>query len=437
MAAGTPAAPWAHAAMVKPVEELDALRAAHDRLARALHDERQAAAEARARVVQLLDNLAGYRQLLDVGGEKEEALRRSEARFRALIEGLGVPVGVHRDGFVVWANHAHARYFGFERPADVMGTPVEHLLHPDDHARSRQRDAEMLASGAPAPVVELRLRRRDGAALTAEVSAQPILFDGAPAILAAAHDTTERRAMEKRLAEAERLAAVGTLAAGVAHEINNPLAAVVANLDVSLADLPMILPSCDSATRARLRELAEALSDAREGAERVRLIVRSLKTFASAEQAPRTAVDVGAAVEAALRRQGDEIRRRARLTVAAEPLPQVMASGGRLEELFGHLLANAALAIAEGRPDENEVRVTVRRVGALAEVEIRDSGCGMDERVLRRAREPFFTTRGIGATGLGLSLAHGIARALDGELLVESAPGQGTAVRVRLPFAAA
>jgi len=241
---------------------------------------------------------------------------------------------------------------------------------------------------------------------------------------------------EASLIVADRLASVGRLAAGVAHEINNPLAYVVMNTSAALEDLQRALPKADPLLRPGLEEAAAALREARAGSERVRLIVRDLKLFSRADVDARDPVDLVKVIESSIGIAWNEIRHRARLVKDLSPLPEVVGSESRLGQVFLNLLVNAAQAIEPGAPDQNEIRVVTRREGDRAVAEVRDTGSGIPQELRKRIFEPFFTTKPIGVgTGLGLAICHTIVSELRGELTVESTPGKGTAFRVSLPIA--
>jgi signal transduction histidine kinase len=240
---------------------------------------------------------------------------------------------------------------------------------------------------------------------------------------------------EASLIVADRLASVGRLAAGVAHEINNPLAYVVMNTSAALEDLQRAMPKADPLLRPGLEEAAAALREARAGSERVRLIVRDLKLFSRVEEA-RDPVDLVKVIESSIGIAWNEIRHRARLVKDLSPLPEVIASESRLGQVFLNLLVNAAQAIEPGAPEQNEIRVVTRREGDRAVAEVRDTGTGIPQELRKRIFEPFFTTKPIGVgTGLGLAICHTIVSELRGELTVESNPARGTTFRVSLPIA--
>jgi signal transduction histidine kinase len=245
---------------------------------------------------------------------------------------------------------------------------------------------------------------------------------------------SEHRDLQSRLAQTDRLTSLGTLAAGVAHEINNPLAYVLLNLGYVLEELPKLLVGVSA---ERGRELRVALEHARGGAERIRDIVRSLKTFSRPENETVGPLDVAQVIEAALAMIANEIRHRASLVRDFAPVPEVVANEARLGQVFLNLLVNAVQALPEERAHANEIRVVVRAAGAMAErviVEVRDNGVGIAPQVRGRIFEPFFTTKPVGiGTGLGLAICHGIVTSLGGSLSVESEVGKGSTFRVELP----
>jgi signal transduction histidine kinase len=257
----------------------------------------------------------------------------------------------------------------------------------------------------------------------------------------------ERRKIREQLLISERMASVGTLAAGVAHEINNPLSVVVGNLQVIAQDAKLLAESLDAlpaAARAEMGDrlaryrsaatsLLEATADAEEAGERVRTIVRDLRVFSRSEGDERTAVDVHAVLESSLRMARNEIRHRAKIVRRLGDVPRVDANEARLGQVFLNLIVNAAHAIPEGKAEANAITVATRRLADMIAVEISDTGSGIPPEVLPRIFDIFFTTKPIGVgTGLGLAICHRIVSALNGRIEVDSTPGTGTTFRVLL-----
>jgi PAS domain S-box-containing protein len=371
--------------------------------------------------------------------QTEEDLRRSEESFRSLIELAPDGVLIRRGGVIVYVNHALVRCLGHDSAEGLLGRPVQDIVYPEDRAAFAARDeaGALRRGGSPA---EVRLVRRDGATVLVEGAEVPIVFDGRPSIASLIRDITERRKMEARFQQNERLASLGVLAAGVAHEINNPLMYVLGNLDLvrkgllDMADQPAT--KAEPGREEEVRDLAEMVDKARDGSERVRRIVADLKGFSrSGGDDERTRVDVRRVVSTSINIARNEIRHRARLTVDEGDVPKVMASDSRLGQVFLNLLLNAAQAIPEGQAARNEITVKTRTDAAgRAVVEVIDTGAGIPKEILGKLFDPFFTTKpqGVG-TGLGLAICHNIVSEHGGEITVESEVGKGSCFRVTLP----
>jgi PAS domain S-box-containing protein len=353
----------------------------------------------------------------------------SAASVRAMLEFIPDLISVHRDGKVIYANLAARRTYGIG--AGGGGEGLGDRIHPDDRARvTGVLQAPQGTDERRAPeVVELRVRDDDGGWRSCEVSGVWVELAGATVLVASGRDVTERHRLRAQLMVSDRMASLGTLAAGIAHEINNPLSYVIGNLQ-------MMAESVASLTEGR-DELASAIGDATDGAQRVRKIVAGLRSFSRADEESRVRLEIPEVLRAAIRLTANEVRHRAQLVCELGETPKVVADDGRLTQVFINLIVNAAHAIPEGHSDAN--RITVRTRGddaGHAVIEIEDTGRGMSPDILARAFDPFFTTKEVGGgTGLGLSICHGIISALSGRIAIESAVGRGTVVRVVLPAA--
>jgi PAS domain S-box-containing protein len=253
-------------------------------------------------------------------------------------------------------------------------------------------------------------------------------------------DISERRALREKLTVAARMAAMGTLVGGVAHEINNPLAgAMASNAFVSealkaLAGTVRNGESLDSGVLAgQLNELVEVLADAQEGTKRIASIVRSLAIFGRPDT-KRTPVRLQTVVESAVKMLPADVRSRATIRVERGEPVEVLASTDLLEQAIVNLVTNAALAIPEGRTGVVTIRFGTDPTKGMHHVEIADNGTGIEPKVLERISDPFFTTREVGrGTGLGLPICYAIVMAHGGSLTVKSVPGKGSIFRVELP----
>ncbi len=333
-------------------------------------------------------------------------------------------------GKASWSDELH-RILGLPLAApDRTYERFVECAHPDD--RAAVRDAlDRALRGRSSFELEYRIVRRDAAVRFVHGRGQVITGDGGRPVkvMGTLQDITERKDLQARLFLAERMASLGTLAGGVAHEINNPLAYITANL----AFVSEALSRLDPAPA----ELLLALHDARDGAVRVREIVRDLKTFSRPDEQRDQAVDVREVLRSAMKMAQNEIRHRARLSVDLREVAPVAASAGRLGQVFVNLLVNAAHAIPEGHAERNEILVSSRAShDGRVLIEISDTGRGIAPEVMPRIFEPFFTTKPVRlGTGLGLSICHGIVTGLGGEIRAESRPALGTTFRVLLPAA--
>jgi signal transduction histidine kinase len=237
----------------------------------------------------------------------------------------------------------------------------------------------------------------------------------------------DREDMESRLAFADRMASVGTLTAGVAHELNNPLMYVLSNLHLTREELEGGEPGWTERARQQLDE-------AIQGATRMQHIVRDLKTFSRVDDEPRDSVDLRAVLESSINMCANEIRHRATLERDLGDVPFVDASESRLGQVFLNLLVNAIQAMPERRVRDNRISVRTYEDDGSAVVEIADNGIGIEPERIDRIFEPFFTTKGVSeGTGLGLSICRQIVRDAGGVITLESIPGKGSTFVVRLP----
>lgn len=268
------------------------------------------------------------------------------------------------------------------------------------------------------------------------VNARPLEVDdrGSRTGVAVFRDVTDEKAASARMLVNERMASLGTLAAGVGHEINNPLMAVLGNLDMAIDDLRQLREELTE--HQFLAETIDELQDARHAADRVRNIVRDLKLFSRQDNEDiRGDVDVTQVVESSARIVWNEVRHRATLIREFEPVPLVHANESRIGQIVLNLIVNAAHAIPEGHASENQIVIGTRlaKDGRVV-VFVRDTGVGMAPEVVEKIFVPFFTTKPIGVgTGLGLSICHQIVTSLGGEIVVDSKVGSGSTFSIFLP----
>jgi PAS domain S-box-containing protein len=336
-------------------------------------------------------------------------------------------------GESTWSDELY-RIFGLPtRSLQPNQQVVESMIAPADIAQLRSHMGRALHEGRPFSF-QHRIVRSDGT-IRSVTSNGRALADGAGKVhrvIGTVEDITDRNEMLARLVFSDRMVSVGTLAAGVAHEINNPLAFISANLDTIAQELRRLRGEGGWA------EVEGMTEEAREGVERIRQVVRGLMTFSRADEDHRVPLDCEAVLDLALNITNGEVRHRARVVKEYGGVPFVDANEARLGQVFINLLVNATEAIPEGQADSHEIRLTTRTDAAgWARVEIRDTGKGMASEVAGRIFDPFFTTKPVGGgIGLGLSICHNIIRSVGGEITFETEPGKGSVFRVALPPAA-
>ena len=364
----------------------------------------------------------------------EGKLADVERSLRTLIEHLPDGALIHDGSRALYANRALLAMLGVGDVGDIDGFQV----------------AALACTEGGSTAIRRSVPRRDGTVMVGEVEAFGFDWNGTHASLVIARDVTERLRIEAQLLLADRMASMGTLAAGVAHEVNGPLGYTIANLGFALEELSALergLVATDDESRSALTarlalaratvlRIVEALREARQGGDRVRHIVRDLKTFATADDSRTGPIDVRRVLESSINMAYNEIRHRARLVKDYFPAPLVRASEARLGQVFLNLLLNAAHAIGEGDVDHHCIRIVARTdAKGRCVVEVSDTGRGISPDNLRRIFDPFFTTSPGSGTGLGLSICQNIVATVGGEITVESAVGRGSTFRVTLPAA--
>jgi C4-dicarboxylate-specific signal transduction histidine kinase len=373
---------------------------------------------------------------------RSDALReRAEARFRSLVESM--------EGIVLTLD-SHLRIDGVygrgvgdgrldER--DYLGKRLRALLGSGEGVPG---DAECARALAGEQVTHEWVRATATGVKYLQLVLSPIVLDDGlvHGLVGVMRNVGDQKELQAKLVQSDRLAAIGALAAGVGHEINNPLAAMLANLDAVSSELARVEREADGCGgHGAVARAKEGLEDARGAGERVRQVARDLRVMSRTPDETRAPVQVRRALESAARLALNEIRPRARLVcdfVAHEP--PVLASESRLGQVFVNLLVNAAQAIPPGDPSHHEVRMRTR-VGAGGRtviIEIADTGSGIPEALVPRLFTPFVTSKPEGqGTGLGLSICQRIVHEYGGSISFESAPGRGTTFRVELPAAPA
>lgn len=323
--------------------------------------------------------------------------------------------------------------------ANLLGVPEERLVGCSIAAYMPEEDRASLHSWRADPeraTAELRFVHADGSPRVLELTPlRRLLIAGRSSEGFIARDVTRKRRVQADLLVADRMMSIGALAAGVAHDINNPLSYVLGNLDFLRNELDHVLLGQPLDLSSDLRE---AVIEAYEGAERVRRIVSDLRAFARIDVGTVRELDPVRVVESAVNMAFVEIRHRARLEKALSPIPPVRANEARLGQVVLNLLLNSVHAMREGQQEKNSIRVATWSEDDRACIEVSDNGPGIPPELVGRIFDPFFTTkpRGVG-TGLGLAMVHGVVTELGGTIAIDSRLGEGTRFVVRLPTAQA
>lgn len=387
--------------------------------------------------------LRGAIEMALVRHELERRIREREHWFKTALRSVGDAVlAVDPEGAVSFANPVAEQLLGASS-ATLVGRPVEQILHLVD---------EQTQTPIPNPVTRALEQRRTtdlprGVAIAGadrevsiEDSSAPIVDDSGRLLGAVMvfRDVTEKRREEVRSALNYRLTALGTLVAGVTHELSNPLSALYGISELMRIELDQITsgqaPQQIQPSLDRLRQLTGSMDEASHS---LGDIVSDLRLFSAPQEDELETVDVRSSLDTALRRTSTLVRDRARLVLELEAAPMVKASKRRLVQVFINLLTNAAQAMpASGRTSNRlVVRLDTAPDGG-ARVSIRDNGAGMSAETARNIFDPFFTTKPLGeGSGLGLSISHGIVRSFHGQISVVTEPGRGSLFIVTIPAA--
>jgi PAS domain S-box-containing protein len=352
-----------------------------------------------------------------------ESLRRSEERFRKVVESIPEAIFMTRGTRLVYRNRAFAELFGVTGDAPERVRDILEFVAVGDAPRFKAHLEELgPGQGRQAEYSMVSLDERE---VTLEVSAMGV-DTGERGALFLGHDATSRRQLETQLLQADRIEVLGTLAAGMAHAINNPLSYTLLNLEHVARRMRELGTDQEYYAEARVR-----LAEAHDGAERVAKVVRQMRALSRARStsAPGPA-DVRAVLENVLSMIGNEIRYSAQLVLRYEPAPQVWAREGDLEQALLGLILYVARALPDRVPHTREIRVSLG-TSAVGEVvlTVLDEGLVLLPGENTDLLDPF----GSASSGLGLTMSHSVFSSLGGHLDIERKAEGGTVFRVTLP----
>jgi len=371
----------------------------------------------------------------------EESLRMSEENLRTIIGEMPCGLLIVDSGRIIFANHEMAKIAGLSSEEELMGRSPFDFVHSDHHAIIQERLDKILKDGSSNPTIRSKITAKDGHLVEVETRSLSIQFDGKRNVLVIMRDITQQNQMERQATLNDKLATVGTLAAGVAHEINNPLTYVLANLtflqeQFNDIDRHMEMKgSMDDTCKGVFKEMRSELADIAKGGDKIRDIVKGLKAFVRSNDDELEKVDLNQAVESAINMSFHIIKQKARVEKNfAVDLPHLLANSGKLQQVFINLLINAAQSMEGNNPEKNKISIRTGRYDGIVFVEFKDTGVGIPEKVLPRIFDPFFTTKPTGVgTGLGLSVCNEILNHYGGSIEVQSAVGKGSTFTVKLP----
>lgn len=380
------------------------------------------------------------------------SLRASRERLTAVIASMSDGlVAAESGGRITDLNPEAERLLGI-RSVDAVGRSLDEIVRLRDPRTLRDVEVPLDFSQPTVQMIasldEVILLRASGEPSFVSLSVAPVqrpLSRGQGAVLVL-RDVSERRELRKRAQVSEHLASLGALAAGIGHEINNPLTYAMGNADLMRRHLEQLTARLEVAFEGTPDSVAEpprrmlrCIDDLTDALERIELIVRDLRQFSRTESLEEASCDLGKVLRSAVRICRSDLLQRSRIEADVDGDLLVCGSAARLGQVFINLLINAAHALPEPRRSDSLIRIDARvDQGSRAVVEIRDNGSGIDPQHLDRIFDPFFTTKPEGeGTGLGLSICDRIVAELGGKLDLRSQLGEGTIVTIQLPLAPA
>ena len=349
----------------------------------------------------------------------EHLLRQSEERYRRLIAISPYAILVNRGDRIIFANDQAIKLFGAVKADEILGRSVMDVFHPDYHSAIRERIHELVEGRAQVPMLEEKIVTQTGKPVDVEVSTARFVDEEGPAILIMLRDISERKRLQEQLKKTERIAELGTLASGMAHEIGTPM-----NVILGRAEYLM-----DRVTEEPVRKGLQTIISQ---VERITRVMNQLLSFARRKPPQPIALDLKKVVEDGLD-MFEERFARGQIQVVTElpdECPPVQADGDQMSQVFINLVMNAVHAMSEG----GILRVGLAPEKQMVKLTVGDTGHGIPKDAIRKIFDPFFTTKEFGkGTGLGLTVVKGIIEEHQGSIAVESQEGKGTTFSILLP----
>ncbi|HWV45735.1 MAG TPA: PAS domain S-box protein, partial [Nitrospira sp.] len=349
----------------------------------------------------------------------ERLLRQSEERYRRLIAVSPYAILVSRGDRIIFANDQAIKLFGAVKAEEILEQSPMDLFHADDHDLVQERIHELFEGRAQGPMLEETIETLDGRTVDVEVSGARFVDEEGPAILIMLRDASERKRLQEQLRRTERVAELGTLASGMAHEIGTPM-----NVILGRAEYLM--------DRVTEEPIKRGLRTIITQVERITRVMNQLLSFARRKAPQRVPLDLRNVIEDGMEMFQERLaRNHIRVEMGmADPCPMVLADADQMSQVLLNLIMNALHAM----PDGGTLRVGLEPEQSMVKLTIADTGHGIPPEVIRKIYDPFFTTKEFGkGTGLGLTVVKGIIEEHQGSIAVESEQGKGTRFTILLP----
>jgi PAS domain S-box-containing protein len=375
-------------------------------------------------------------------------LNESEKKYRVLMDAMPDGVLVHAEGIIRFVNNTCVQMLGGKTADDIIGRNAMSFIHEDYRGLAAERIGKVYAGGALG-AVEYKIVQLGGRVIDVDMAAAAVEYQGRPASQVVIRDITDKKLAERQLMRAEKMASLGQIIAGVAHEINNPNNLVYFNLPILRRYLDEIRPYLDRAHQEDpdlvlchmpysefIEDIYRLIDNMGHGSSRITEIVSELKDYVGSSQveAPKPG-DLESVINSVMTLVGKQVRKMVKtleVTVAPD-LPPVTMHAGKIEQVLINLLINAGQAADK---EDSHVRLSARRgtPGTVCLV-VEDNGSGIPEALKNQIFDPFFTTKGREqGTGLGLAISHRIIEDHGGSITVDGTQGEGTRFTIVLPI---
>jgi PAS domain S-box-containing protein len=353
----------------------------------------------------------------------EENREIAERNFRNSLDDspLGIRI-VTADGDLIYANKAILNIFGFQSIDELKNTPMKELYTSESYAEYKARKKLRATGDSDPSEYEISIVRKDGEVRRLSVSRKEVVWSGETRFQSVYQDITEQRRMEEQLMVTDRLASIGELASGIAHEINNPLTGII-----GLSEMVLDTGVPD--------DIKEDLQTVHSEAQRTAKIVQNLLVFARKHPLEKQLTNVNDIIAKVLelRAYEQKVNNIEVVTHLAKDLPEINGNYFQLQQVFINIIINAEFFMSEAH-GRGTLTIRTRRIGDVVRVSFTNDGKGIDKKVLPHIFDPFFTTKDVGkGTGLGLSICHGIVVEHGGKIYAKSEDGKETTFTIELP----